>query len=842
LDVIAMKHCLGLVLVLALGTRVASAADSDATGLDFFEKKIRPVLVANCYQCHSASAKEVKGELRLDTKAGIRKGGETGPAVVPGKPSESLLIQALRHEDGMEMPPKQKLSDDIIADFTKWVQQGAVDPRESNVSTVGKKISLAEARKFWSLQPPKVVAPAKATNAAWAKTEIDRYVIAGLEANKLAPVADADKRVLIRRLYYDLIGLPPTPEEIEAFANDKSPKATEALVDRLLAMPQFGERWGRHWLDVVRYGESTGKERNVPYNYAWRYRDYVFDAFAKNKPYDQFIREQVAGDLLPSSSPEQKNELITATGFLALSPRSLNERNPEQFAMDVADEQIDVTTRAVMAISVACARCHDHKFDPIQQQDYYALAGIFRSTDVFAGVKRGNNKTGYEGDYISLVSAGAGKGSEQDRRELARLDREISEAKIDLARAKETLKEELTPAQIKALKQKAKAAKNNKRPNKPNQANPFQKEERRLAQLVEDRDALQKKLQPSGEPAMGVRESSKLMDCNINIRGEVNDLGDQVDRGFVRVLLYPGAPTINKTQSGRLQLANWLTNESNPLTARVMANRVWYHLFGRGLVETIDNFGAMGEMPTHPDLLDYLAVRFMQGKWSTKQLIREIVLSRTYQMASDHSPVNYNVDPENKFVWRMSRKRLEAEAIRDAVLATSGKLKLERPHGSPVMKLTGGELGRQVRGDELLKENEYRSCYLPLARGYVPEFLNVFDMADPELVTGQRDVTTVATQALYMMNSPVVQELSTATAERVLKNEKLKDEGNRIDYAFQLTLGRRATADQIGAAQQFLKDFESSQASGMKPEQRRLQAWTTFCHTLYASAEFRYVY
>ncbi len=838
-----MKRFLSLLAVLVLGSPAIHGAESPGTGIDFFEKKIRPVLVANCYQCHSASAKEVKGQLRLDTRVGIRKGGETGPAVVPGKPNESLLIQALRHEDGLEMPPKQKLSDEIIADFTKWVQLGAPDPREANVSTVGKKISLAEARKFWSLQPPKVVPAPAVKNVAWARSEIDRYVIAGLEANKLLPVADAEKQVLIRRLYFDLIGLPPTPEEIEAYVRDASPKATETLVDRLLALPQFGERWGRHWLDVARFGESTGKERNIPYNYAWRYRDYVIDAFAKDKPYDQFIREQVAGDLLPAATPQLKNEQLIATGFLSLSPRSLNERNPEQFAMDVADEQIDVTTRAVMGISVACARCHDHKFDPIQQQDYYALAGIFRSTQVYPGVKRGNNKTGYEGDYVSLVSTTAKAGSDEDRRELARLEREIAEAKLDLARAKAAAGDQ--PATSLTARQKAKAKakpnKENKRP-KPDTASPFRQEERRLAQLMTKRDELETKLTPPGESAMGVRDSAKLMDCKINIRGEVNDLGDEVNRGLVRVLLYPGAPEINKSQSGRLQLASWLTNRSNPLTARVMANRVWFHLFGRGLVETVDNFGALGEAPTHPELLDYLAVRFMDGKWSTKQLIREIVLSRTYQLASDHQAANYDADPENKYLWRMSRRRLEAEAIRDSLLATSGKLKLQRPEGSPVMKMTGGELGRQVKGDELLREYEFRSCYLPLARGYVPEFLNVFDMADPELVTGQRDVTTVATQALYLMNSPVVQSLSQATAERVLGDARLKDDANRIDYAFRLIVGRRATADQIGAVQKFLKDSEAAQPASLKPNDRRKQAWATFCHTLFASAEFRYVY
>jgi cytochrome c553 len=835
-----MKRLIPLLLVLLAGDRLMAAEAVTPAALDFFEKKIRPVLVANCYQCHSASAKEVKGNLRLDTKAGIRKGGDLGPSIVVGKPDESTLIQALKHADGLEMPPKQKLSDEIIADFVKWVTFGAPDPREGNASTVGKKISFADARKFWSLQPPKNVAPAVASNAAWARTDLDKYVIAGLEKHKLTPVADADKQTLVRRLYFDLIGLPPAPEEIDAFVLDPSPKAVETLVDRLLASPQFGERWGRHWLDVARFGESSGKERNIPYNYAWRYRDYVFDAFAKDKPYDQFIREQIAGDLLPAKNAEEKNEHITATGFLALSPRSLNERNAEQFAMDIADEQIDVTTRAVMGISVACARCHDHKFDPIQQQDYYALAGIFRSTEVFAGVKRGNNKTGYEGDYVSLVNTSKAGGSEQDRREMARIDREIAQAKVDLARAKRDADNSPAPILGKPAKPN-KAAKENPKRKKPDNVSPFRQEERRLAQLMDEREALEKKMAPPGESAMGVRESAKLMDCKINIRGEVNDLGDEVDRGFVRVLQFAGAPQVDKSQSGRLQMAAWLTNRNNPLTARVLVNRVWFHLFGRGLVETIDNFGAMGEMPTHPELLDHLAIRFMDQKWSTKQLIREIVLSRTYQLSSAHNAANYESDPENKYLWRMSRRRLEAEAIRDSVLATSGRLNLERPVGSPIMKLNG-ELGRQVKGEELLRENNHRSAYLPLARGYVPEFLNVFDMADPELVTGQRDVTTVATQALYMMNSPVVHEMSDSAAKRILTDARLKDDGMRIDYAFRLLVGRPATADQIGDVQQFLKQFEASQAAGMKPEQRRQQAWATFCHTLYASAEFRYVY
>ena len=833
-----MKRLLPLLMILAGGARLANAETISPAALDFFEKKIRPVLISNCYQCHSASAKEVKGNLRLDTRAGIRKGGDLGPSIIVGKPDESPLIQALKHQDGLEMPPKQKLSDEIVADFVKWVTFGAPDPREGNTSTVGKKISLTDARKFWSLQPVKITAPAAAANSSWARSDIDRYVLAGLEKHKLTPVADADKQTLIRRLYFDLIGLPPAPEEIDAFVLDPSPKAIETLVDKLLASPQFGERWGRHWLDVARFGESTGKERNIPYNYAWRYRDYVFDSFAKDKPYDQFIREQIAGDLLPSKNAVEKNEHTTATGFLTLSPRSLNEKNSEQFAMDVADEQIDVVTRAVMGISVACARCHDHKFDPIQQQDYYALAGIFRSTEVFAGVKRGNNKTGYAGDYVSLVDTKNGGPSDHDRRELARLDREITQAKLDLVRAKREADDGPAPVLGKPKNPNKPAKENPKRAKAA--ASPFRQEERRLDQLMDERAALEKKAAPPGESAMAVREAAKLMDCKINIRGEVKDLGDEVDRGFVRVLQFSGAPAVDKSQSGRLQMAAWLTHKSNPLTARVMANRVWFHLFGRGLVDTVDNFGAMGDMPTHPELLDHLATRFMDQKWSTKQLIREIVLSRTYQLSSKHNETNYNSDPENKYLWRMSRRRLEAEAIRDAVLSTAGHLNLERPAGSPVMKLDG-ELGRQVKGDTLLKENNHRSCYLPLARGYVPEFLNVFDMADPELVTGQRDVTTVATQALYMMNSPVVHEQADAAAKRILGDARNRDDSQRIDYAFRLFLGRPATADQIGEVQQFLKKFESS-SSESKPELRRQHAWATFCHTLYASAEFRYVY
>ncbi len=816
--------------LLGLSAGVAAAADSGATGNDFFEKKVRPVLVANCYQCHSAIAKELQGKLRLDTKDGIRKGGESGPALVPGKPDESLLIQAIRHLDGVEMPPKKKLSEETIADLVKWVEMGAPDPRTGNSSTVGSKISKIDARKHWSFQPVKVISP-ESKDAVWSRSEIDRYIVDGLKGRNLRPVADADRSTLIRRVYFDLIGLPPKPEEVEAFVTDQSPQALEKVVDYLLSLPQYGERWGRHWLDVARYGESTGKERNVPYPYAWRYRDYVFDAFSADKPYDQFIREQIAGDLLPAKNDAEKNEHITATGFLAIGVKGLNERNREQYAMDVADEQIDVTTRAVMGLSEACARCHDHKFDPIPTTDNYALAGIFRSTEVLSGVKPGNNKTGYGGEFVSLVDLSKKPTADaDDRRDLAKLKGELKEAEVALAKTKDIIAN-AKKGNDKKGKTKGPALKGIRAANA--------REEALVADLKGKIEALEKKVIPQGASVMGVKDADRLMNCRVNIRGEVKDLGPEVKRGYVSVLTVPQSPDINMSQSGRLQLAVWMTNKTNPLTARVMANRVWYHLFGSGIVGTVDNFGALSEPPTHPELLDYLANRFCEQGWSVKKLIREIVLSRTYQLSSQHSEASYAVDPDNKYLWRMSRRRLDAEAIRDSMLAVSGKLDLQRPAGSLTQQLDG-EVGRRAKTDGLKKEVTFRSAYLPLVRGMVPEFLGIFDVADPELVVGQRDVTTVATQALYMMNSPFVHERAAEMAQRAVASSSTDQA--RIDYAFRLAFGRGADAKEHQVSLAFLSEYENSLDASKPSPNRRQEAWTKLCHSLLASGEFRYTY
>jgi Protein of unknown function (DUF1553)/Protein of unknown function (DUF1549) len=669
-------------------------------------------------------------------------------------------------------------------------------------------------------------------------------LLAALEAKNLAPVGDADRRTLIRRAYFDLIGLPPTPDETEAFVSDQDPKAFEKVIDRLLAMPQFGERWGRHWLDVARYGESSSKERNIPYPYAWRYRDYVFDSVAEDKPFDQFVREQIAGDLLPAKNDAERNAMLTATGFLTLGPKSLNTRNVEQCRMDVADEQLDVATRGAMALSVACARCHDHKFDPIPTADYYAMVGIFRSTEVLGGVKAGNNRTGYAGEYAHLASATKRTGaSADDRKRLAELNTELENAKEKVQEVRTAAREALASGGGLEGKAKGKAAKKAKLDQLPPRfQQTLKKAQQRIQEINDEIQSLQNKSGSSGgEPVMAVRDASMPEDCRINIRGEVNDLGDSVPRGFVKVLTLPNSPDVNMKQSGRLQLAAWMTSKNNPLTARVMANRVWFHLFGRGIVPTVDNFGALGEPPTNQPLLDYLAVRFMDGGWSVKKLIREVMLSRAYQLASDHNDANYVADPDNALVWRMNRRRLEAEAIRDSVLYVAGGLDLARPKGSPTQTVDG-EIGRRANTDALVKEVTYRSAYLPIVRGMVPDFLSLFDVADPELVTGQRDVTTIAPQALYMMNSPVVLQQAETTSKRLLADSRLSDDGERVDFAFRLMLGHPPDAQQRVDVLAFLTNYEATLPSALKSTERQLEAWTGVCQMLLASAEFRYVY
>ncbi len=806
----------------------------DASQLAFFEKKIRPVLVQKCYKCHAADAEKIKGGLVLDTREGTRASGDTGHAVVPGNLAESRLIEAIRYNnDDLRMPPAKnggKLPDDVIADFEKWVLMGAPDPRSGAAKVVRKEIDVEKGRQFWAFQPPKKSPAPKVADAHWPKSDIDRFVLASLEAGGLKPVGDADRRTLIRRVYFDLIGLPPSPEAVESFVNDKTPTAFEKIVDKLLGSPQFGERWGRHWLDVARYAESSGKERNILYPEAWHYRDYVIASFNADKPYDQFIREQIAGDLLPAANDRLRAEQIIATGFLAIGPKSLNERNSTQFKLDVIDEQVDVLGQAVLGLTVACARCHDHKFDPIPSRDYYSLAGIFHSTETCFGVER--TKGVRQGSSLLSISPGgdqpksANTSAKPEAAQAARLRAELEKARAEraglLAKIQQAKKGGSQEDIVKLLKQKGGRG--------------------YLQEMNGKIERLEAQLNGSGSSdsagaslqVMGVKDSRAPGDMTTYIRGEADQPGERVPRGFVQVLASTGTPEIKRDTSGRLELAQWLTRDDNPLTARVMVNRIWHHLFDRGIVLTVDNFGTNGERPANQPLLDHLAVRLIENGWSLKKSIREVVLSRAYQLASDFNAKNYEADPDNTLVWRMSARRLDAESIRDAMLAVSGQINLTPPQGSSLSKARSSYVGRGFSADDLDVNNPHRSVYLTVVRELVPDALGLFDFAEPSLVIGDRDETTVPAQALFMLNSPFVFAQSEQMARRLLAMPGL-DDRKRIHTAYLQALSRPPADAERARAEAYLSrgagEFKAS------PE----KAWTTFCQALFACAEFRYL-
>lgn len=803
------------------GSAAVHAKELTAKGVEYFEKQIRPVLVQRCYSCHSSSVKEPKGGLVLDTRAGLRKGGESGAVIVPGNIEESLLIQAIKFE-GLEMPPGNKLPDDVIHAFEKWVEMGAPDPRTGKPEA-SRKVNVAEARNFWSFKKPVKPQVPNVRDTSWPINDIDRFVLAKLEAKNMHPVADANRATLLRRLCYDLTGLPPTADQVIKFAGNGSQISFPAVVDHFLDSPHFGERWGRHWLDVARYGESTGKERNIAYPYAWRYRDYVIDSFNKDKPYDRFVREQIAGDLLPFKSAAERNENVIATGFLAIGTKSLNEKNREQYLLDVADEQIDVATRAVLGMTVACARCHDHKFDPISAADYYAVAGIFRSTEVLAGVRPGNNKTGYDGQYMKL-SEGNGYSAEQ-KKEMAKLADEMKADRDKLAQTTAALR---FSGLKKDKKEKLKSEQD--------------RLESRIKKHDKDMKAIRDNPGAGDEPVMAVHDSNKPANVQIRIRGEVKELGPEVPRGIPVVLATDRISKFETPQSGRQQLAAWMTSRDNPLTARVEVNRIWAHLFGKGIVESTDNFGSLGDDPTHPELLDYLAIRFMEQGWSVKKMIREIMLSRVYQLGSDHHAANYAVDADNHLLWRVNRRRLEAEAIRDSILSVSGLLDTNRPEGSLAKKFAGEEVGRGKAAAPKQNDVKCRSVYLTIFRNSVPDILGVFDMADPSLIVPQREVTTVATQALFMMNSPFVAENTNATAKKLLAESGLKDT-DRVIRLFLMTLNRPPTTSERTRSLAYLQEYEQLlDGKETPPLEKRVSAWASLCQTLMASGEFRYVY
>jgi hypothetical protein len=705
------------------------------------------------------------------------------------------------------MPPKEKLAEAVLGDFEQWVRMGAPDPRAGGAPVVRQGIDLEKGRQFWAFQTPRRHSPPTVRDTTWPRSDVDRFLLARLETRGLRPVADADRHTLLRRVSFDLIGLPPTPKEVEAFAADSSPRAFEAVVDRLLASPRFGERWGRYWLDVARYAETSGRQVNFNYPHAWRYRDYVIAAFNADKPFDRFVREQVAGDLLPAKGQRQRAEQQTATGFLAIGPKPHSERNPLQFQLDVADEQIDATFQAFQGLTVACARCHDHKFDPLPQKDYYALAGIFRSTETCYGTIRVIQS--FHPSPLLEFTADSG----------------LPPGQGPLTPGARTALERQVAAIRERRDRQAKAG----LPMTGQDFNQLAIAEGRLASYVAD-----------GTPrrrAMGARERAAPADSPLYVRGEVDKPGAAVPRGLPRVLARRPV-AIPPGHSGRLELAEWLASRDNPLTARVFVNRVWLHLFGRGLVPTPDNFGAGGLPPSNPALLDDLAVSFMEGGWSVKRLIRRMVLSRAYRLSGRHDEANFKADPDNSLVWRMTPRRLEAEALRDALLAVSGELVLTPPAGSPVALAGEGPstpLMRQV--SQLDARDFHRAVYLPVLRDNLLESLALFDFADPNQVVGERVATNVPAQGLYLLNGPFVQARAEAAAGRLLAEQT--GEADRLRGAYLTFLGRPPTARERQAAEQFLAHYpraltRDGVAAGRQPK----ATWAALCQALFASADF----
>ncbi|MDF1656075.1 MAG: PSD1 and planctomycete cytochrome C domain-containing protein [Verrucomicrobiales bacterium] len=832
----ALRHASFIAVFLFAPVLLSAQENEELTHeqTEFFEKKIRPALVKHCYKCHAEEGDKVKGGLLLDSRETTLSGGDSGPAVVPFDLNESLLYVAMTYEDSsLEMPPKYKLEDSIIADFKQWIEMGAPDPRKRQPKDGAPQeytntIDIEEGKDFWAYQTPDKAAISQEAHSDWARQPIDVFVSEQHLEMNLTPAPDADAATLLRRLSYDLTGLPPSTSEVEAFIKAHSENPDDAIaaeVDRLLDSSRYGERFGRRWLDVARYAESSGKEVNATFPHAWRYRDYVIDSYNADKPFNQFVTEQIAGDLLSADSEAQEAEQTVATSFLAIGTKGLNEQNARQFRFDLVDEQIDTTTQAFLATTAACARCHDHKFDPIPMSDYYAMAGIFLSSETLYGTSEAlqNRKV------TELITLPAGSHSGAEMKSLGEM--------IDLEFQRMTLQER--------LEELSDEARDARRSGDSDRATQIRLQTLGVINRKGITEGILAAYDDDGYPkplSMGMRDLPSPFDSQILIRGEEdNPTDERIARGFLQVIQSNDEQSIGEHESGRLQLAEWIASPENPLTARVYANRVWSWLFGEGLVRSVDNFGSTGDTPTHPELLDYLAVRLVELDWSTKELVREIATSRTYRMSSGYRDDYFQKDPENYSLWRANKRRLDAESIRDASLAVSGRLDLERPAGSLVSEAGEGFVGRNIQEAQINTETVHRSVYLPIVRGLVPESLGLFDFADPSLLSGKREITTVPSQALYMMNSPFILENAKAMASHLVVDLDLRG-GELAKEAFYRCYSRPPTPEEGQRTKEFIERFlEVAETEGHSKDASRLLALTTFCQSLIGSAEFRYL-
>ncbi len=796
------------------------AASADET----FNEQVLPLLKKQCFECHSHAGK-IKGGLALDSRSGWQQGGDHGTALVPGKPEESLLIKAISYTDNdLQMPPKKQLSVAEVAILEQWITQGAHDPRESEVAQAKKKgVNIEEALKHWAFQPMN------------AKTgSLPRLLSSGLASNQ-----EADRYTLLRRASLDLTGLPPTREDIDSFVSDKSSDAFAHVVDRLLGSHAFGERWARFWLDLVGYADQVGTANNVAAPQAWRYRDYVVRAFNVDKPFDQFIHEQVAGDLMQSGDVVQRQDQIIATGFLLLGNINIVEVDKAKLRVDMVDQQIEKVGKAFLGMTLNCVRCHDHKFDPISLQDYYGLAGIFMSTESVYHTGRGvwSAPTFAELPATPAEQARLQEARHEHEETVAALRAKASESKQSLG----ALDARIAAAKGKADKEVSLKVKNE---NLKELVDLMRQKSERLQHVrsLDDRLAHLDYIQPGTSIACATHDRAKPADTQITIRGNAHALGSTVPRGFVKAAFSGSAPAIPANQSGRAQLADWLTSSNNKLTSRVTVNRLWQKLFGQGIVPSVDYFGLRGEKPRNPELLDALATRFVQIGWSQKKLIREIMLSPAYRQSSSA--------PTNPSLTAQYRSRLDAEAIRDSVLAISGSLL--PASGGPALAL---EFPENVSGLDPKSVNpvafsvtkfrpeqaNVRTLYLPIIRSSLQkgpgEILDIFDFAQPAQLQGQRFITTVPPQALYLMNGPLAKNEGGRLGDQLWK-APAKDDEARLAELYLRVLNRPITTDETAEALAFLATFDTPIPASDEVPQRKHLAWALLCQALFTSNEF----
>jgi mono/diheme cytochrome c family protein len=933
--------CIAMITMVVMSVRMQRlvAAEPDHADVEFFETKIRPVLVERCHQCHSSEAqkkKKLKGGLLLDTKAGMRAGGDTGPAIIPGKPNESLLLKALRGSgDVSQMPPSGKLSDAVIADFEKWIQSGAADPRDEAANSVAA-IDWEKARQFWAFQPPTKHARPAVRDANWPAGDIDYFILAGLEDRGLRPVHFAGKRELIRRATFDLTGLPPTVEEVDAFEHDDSPQAFETVVNRLLPAPQYGERWGRYWLDVARYADDKALAFATPWPHAWRYRDWVVKALNDDMPYDRFVRLQLAGDLLTEPDTDDTVRLA-GLGFQGLGALYHKGSVAEQVKADEIDDRIDTLARGLLGLTVACARCHDHKYDPIPTRDYYSLASAYNgaewnevalaSPEVVERFREGQRRIKEQDDSIHQWLRDAGQRAGRDQfaqisrmmqvawrlnvlqakgvkvsdEEIARREnlapffvtrfrdflksdhkgeatkrfpqlgawfaddgkelevtkfedavvpdavRKIADEFQQSAQSSLQRRDELERQYDEALAQAGTDGEKKavKRPPLEKEHDEFLKnlwldgagplhadetsterqflsddEKPQLAEMRAELERRKRAAPPQYPIAHGVAGGGTAMP--VYIRGNVQKKGETAPPGFLQILHradetngdeHPSNPTFT-----RLELANAICSPSNPLTARVIVNRVWQHHFGRGIVGSASNFGLVGDRPTHPELLDSLAVRFIESGWSLKWLHRELMLSSVYRLSAEQNATNIGVDPDNRLLWRFAPRRLDVEAWRDAILAVSGRL--DRTIGGPAV---GSTDAGHVR----------RTLYGMVSRRDPDKMMIAFDFPDANVSNARRDVTTVPQQQLFVLNSDFMIQSAEAFAARLEKAASSDEQ--RIALAYQSAYGRAPSADEIQFGLTFLRNAAETHGND------RLSVWGQFTQAILAANEFAWI-